>query len=758
MLRQLCSRAGTLALFLAVLGLATMTTSCGGGGAGPNDMAIVQFLFMDRTLNPVSPTGTADLARNTIIALIFTETVSPNSVTEQTIRLRYGPQGQSVPPGSFAFDSNVVRFDPTITAQGQPNPEGFDASTQYQMTIPSIAQETNVVENTAGDPNLVTFATVFQTGEGYLRELVQPEIVDIEFVPPANLDTGQIPGDGVMKLIFSEAMDPATFLLLGPGDPNAGSNIFGTVDVRYVDQAVAPINFPSVTDGLGNGLPITGYFTRNAAMTQYIFNPTFSFGDNNYQFRVTVRNGLRDLAGNALRNPKSFPGTAPAYVCDGNGSEIGFELTETFDNTTNADFAPDPETSQPRTTAQWSAPEAGVLQGSDLTPEMRGIFGYQQVGTPGSLADCQTGHSGMYIISVACFAGEALNNQGIPINPPTALGRRVLWAFSDEEMSDAGTIVSAGWGPESNATFAANYPNVVLRAGFQKSAQMSLSPSISGNYDGSPTVLYNGSYQVPQAANVGNLPGHPTIPHTDPSIYPYPQNCQWWVYTPCAGDQLAPLFNFVGFEPWPDFTTYFDWNDGDPLVNGDKVFLFDASVDEGDTWQTLRGWLAMTFPCSGFKIPGYPNRRLLSTYEEDSPNPGGSANAPNPGPDMNDTLFTVVQRKSTAQILFYTDGFQPSNSLLPTFGAQTNYLQPIISPQSQPGGASVFIEYRGCTAVQPGRREPANVGTIVDWTTNINDCDGLACVQWRMTLTSNLISNTVARVTSVSLPIVQMSP
>ena len=189
MLRHLLTRPGGLALAVVVLGLAGLTTSCGGGsGYAAKDMVLVEFLFVDRALVPTAPTGTENLPRNAQILMVFSELVDPGSVNDQTIQIRYGPTGQSVPKGSFSIDGNTVRFDPTVTAQGQPNPFGFEPVTQYLVDIPNFEEQPAVVSNLDADPNLVTFFTTFVTSDGFLREL------DAAGGPARLLDPGSLRG------------------------------------------------------------------------------------------------------------------------------------------------------------------------------------------------------------------------------------------------------------------------------------------------------------------------------------------------------------------------------------------------------------------------------------------------------------------------------------------------------------------------------------------------------------------------------------
>ncbi len=731
MLRQLLTRPGGLALVVLVLGLAGLTTSCGGGdGYAAKDMVLVEFLFVDRALVPTAPTGTENLPRNAQVLMVFSEVVNPGSVNDQTVQIRYGPTGQSVPKGSFSIDGNTVRFDPTVTAQGQPNPFGFLPVTQYLVDIPNFEEQPAVIENLDADPNLVTFFTTFVTSDAFLRELQPPEVVRVYSIPDrfvVNPITGQWPGNGLLAIEFNEPMDPGSFILGGP----AGPTPITSVDVRYkwdeqINQDNGLVYMPD--DGPWIGAPIPGSFQGDAAATTYFFSPTFSFGSGKYVFTAQVFQGLKDLSGNLLVNPRSFG----PYTCDGTGIATGKILGEDFMDQVNLDVAnsdgPD-----------WGFSEEGVLQSQEISSREMYLYAYTFQGTGPN-------DYGQYAAIISPFAGAALNKFVSGVSPPTVMGRRVMWAFSDDEMGANGSVTAAGWGPDSNATFAAIYPSIFLRAGFQKTQSLSLSPSFSGNYDGKATVVYTGSYQVGQSQNVGN-----TISVTDPGGYS--QNFGCTAITPWN----SPLWDYTGFEPWPEFSTFFEWNEGDANVPGDSVFLFDASVDEGDTWQQVRGWFAATYPCSGILIPGFPNRRMYTTFEEDQPDPPPSfaAGILNPEPSVTDTSFTITKRVSVAQVLFYTDGKQPADSTAQTFGPDSDYLPVELVPTVQSGGTQVRIEFQAAHGCEADRRTPnVSLGPPTEWTENINDCDGFERIRWRMNLISNLIINTRARLYHVAVPVI----
>ena len=235
------------------------------------------------------------------------------------------------------------------------------------------------------------------------------------------------------------------------------------------------------------GFPIPGSFRGDAAATTYIFTPDLLVR------RRQVRLHVPGLPG--AQGPVGQPARQPAFVRslhlrrdghrDGDRPRRGLH-----------------ELRQPRRRQQ-RRPRLGVQRGG--SPPGAGDHQPRDVplrATP-SRAPART-TSASTRPSSRPFAGAALNQYVSGVNPPTSEGRRVMWAFSDDEMGSNGSVTAAGWGPDSNATFAAIYPSVFLRAGYQKTQSISLSPSFDGNYDGKATVVYTGPYQVAQAQNVGN--------------------------------------------------------------------------------------------------------------------------------------------------------------------------------------------------------------------------------------------------------------
>jgi hypothetical protein len=122
---------------------------------------------------------------------------------------------------------------------------------------------------------------------------------------------------------------------------------------------------------------------------------------------------------------------------------------------------------------------------------------------------------------------------------------------------------------------------------------------------------------------------------------------------------------------------------------------------------------------------------------------------------------------SRAQSLFYTpdasdlggNSYNPpySDASKRTFGVKSNYMPAILVPSIQSGGTQVLVEYQGATALEAtsGRSKANEAFPFTAWTTSVNDCDTFPYLRWRITLSSNLISNQVAKVGSVQVPVLQ---
>ena len=423
-----------------------------------------------------------------------------------------------------------------------------------------------------------------------------------------------------------------------------------TIDVRYTTDTInAGAGLTTVMpDGTTPiGVPITGTWSPSPSATRYFFRPTFSFGDAKYRFFAQLFQGLTDLSGNQLVNPGSFG----VYTSDGMGISVGKVIEEDFLDTDSVDFT--------ASDADWGSTEEGVLQGLPITTRKTYLFGYQETDSFGSLPDSGRGH---YQPLADPLVGASLN-QAVPnVNPPTAEGRRVLWALTDSEMGASGAVTEAAWGPDSNATYAATYPNVILRMGHQANDSISLSSSFSANYKGDPVKVYEGPYTVGQAANIGNTPFHPLTAH----VPGYP------VAGACTANWNQPLFDSTGFLPWPALTTFFEWEAGTPGVEGDSAFLFDASVQEGDNFQQLRSWFAFTIPLWPRNHRVVPLATLLLDVRERRSASRQWRRHPQPGADRDGCLLHDHEAHEHRAVALLLRGGQPrSRPAMATRSAMT---------------------------------------------------------------------------------------
>jgi hypothetical protein len=665
-------------------------------------MSVVELLYVDRDLLPVAGANTTSLPRNAQLLMKFSQDVDPASVTTSSIQVRTA--GSVIPIGSLFTDGNHVRFDPTVTAIGLPNPVGFDPMTPYTVFIPSFVDPDynallGVVTSRAGERNGTSLRTGFTTEFRFLREQVPPQVLEVRFEPEPNPGTGEIRADGRMAVVFSEAMDVTSFVL---GNQNLPLDPIVTIDVRY--DAGPQVN----VDNQVAGLRVPGTITFDTSATIAYFQPFFSFGAQPLVFGVQCLEWLTDLVGNRLANPRSFG----SFTCDGTGSTTGQILSEEFLNDVDSDSL--------MTDALWGTPVRGTCQGQPLTSRQARVFGYKETSENGASG------RGQYASIADPLTGVGLVG--------SALGRRVMLAFHDYEIGARGTITAAAWGPDSNATFAALHSNVILRMGYQATASMELGPSFSANYLGGPRVVYEGVYEVPQRADVGNTPGEPTVGH----VGGYPDFCTG------ASVWNLPLFNYTGFAPWPAFTSFFEWDPGTEAED-DVVLLFDMSATEGTTWQVFRAWYASIAPCFlPTMVPGYPRRRLYSLYESD---------AGIPEETVYDTAFTVSKHHSLAQSLFYTYPGHPAQAYGgTTFGDQTNYRPVALMPSLQLPGVRAEIEFQGADSVGVDRRTIDPAAPFTSWTKNIDDCDGMRCIRWRIRLRTNIQNAQVAKLTRVTIP------
>jgi hypothetical protein len=696
--------------------------SCGGGGGGGGPSpSVVSVRFLGAGGVEVPNVAPDAVPRNAWVEIRFSSPVDPRTIVDPNIQVRRGPHFQEVSLGTFSVDGERVLFDPTHVPGAPERPFGFPGGTEFQVLVPANVATGEMVRGKGGTPVHATFAALFTTTESWMHEEVPPHLTGSRFVDGTHPD-GRIGARATLVLEFDEAIDPesllaTTFPVAGPRDG---------VEARY--DAGDPV---SIGAGLA-GQPILVTLTPSGDAREIRVDPVYTWGDLPYRFHVNALPGLRDLAGNALAEGV----TLGPWTCGGGGdAPASWFLAVGFDEVVDADPLP--------TTARWAQPSArGVATPLPITSRRQHVRGADVAQDPAFAP------VGAYFVLATPLIGAALNQFVVGVTPPTSLGRRELLAFEAGELGAAGEITAAAWGPDRNATFAASYPQLVLRLGYQRDRSFTLDPNVLANYRDPPAVEYRGPYAVAQRANVGN-----EVPSTA---------------NPTGTPAYDPLFLFSGFVDYPAFAVPFPWVPGDVEAGAGEVLLLDVSCAEGDTWQDRRTF-HYVFRRTGLGLlSGVPLRTLLTTFEGAEANPPavaaapGVGAAPNPMPMVFDTAFTIVSRRGVAQSRFYTpaagDPTDPTptvpRSRATTLGTASIYDAAIVTPSVFPAGTEVVVEYQGASGLLAGSRtEPDPALPMTPWTRSSHDCDGLPYLRWRLSLTGDLATQRLPRVEAVVVPI-----
>ena len=771
MVRLLTARRA--ALVLPLLGaLLLVATSCGGGGGGDagkdpdeDDLVAISFSHAERT----------DVYRNQPVTITFNVPVKKSTVSDRTIQVRTGPNLKTVAMGRFHVDGNQVVFDPRQVQQDLrtqtiigPHPFGYNPLATYQVLVlgpPTPAVK--MVKSKAGKKVVQEFFATFRTIDEYMPELTQPRYtgdiyegddasiltaygtgaVDITVEGDASLwhetDLSQT-GDGdhdvtgyVNNRTTGELMrygsitvepDPSdssgesklstlhvpedgreisrgSDVSEGPGLPgSAGQTLEETaistlvflplqnpdrrvrqdsllilvfdepIDPASVDPGTTVIvRNETLTQQFGTEILVPGTASYDASATRWTFESSFGFGQGPYDMSVTLRPGVEDLAGNPLGNPTvaDFRTSLDLNVPNSN------IITEPFTRTTKWDRNATPANLR----ADWDGSRNGWLLGGAITT----------VVVPIRLLPSQPGLGG--------GSRTRINSPLTDISP----GSHTQCLYMQEEVGEAGTIASAGWGPDSDALFAATHDRIILKFG-QFSAENLTSTYVDNFNIGAPVRVYDGPYSIPQKANI-----------SEPNENPVDLTDDFW--------------------PWPTFSAYFEYDGVNNLV-------FDMDVVEGTNFQIHRVYYGLSF--SNPAISTIPNRRLYGPFGAEEGPPPTFQPPGNPEPTVYDMEFTKRRRITIAQSFWYN-----------SFVNNANYGTPILSPPTQPGGATFVLEWDGAK----GMPHPLNPGLIVvdeststGFVENIDILDGYRFIRFRFTLIANLISDTVPEINSLTIP------
>jgi hypothetical protein len=668
--------------FLGILHLA----SCGSGGSASGDLSdlvLVSYL-------PVS--GQSVVPRNSVIQLVFSVDILAESVDDQAILVRTGGTFQTRPEGSFLVTGNVVEFDPTVTEGGGANALGFEGGAQIAVKVPlkvvgdGLADEL-FLRSVEGSP--VTAASggdsfSFVTGAGWIDRMPgPPEIVGVE-LSPAPDHLGRVPSTATVTVVFNEAIDPTTFAL--------GKNVFLTNDTATAPESVYQKDIPSLV-------------FYDGSLTRYTLSPVFGFGQGPYSIRLgfvdpdavtfLIDSPPSDLAGHKLAN--SVFAEVFDTLLDSNAPVYGV-ITEDFLTPTNRDGG--------FTDAFWGQEPLFPFElvGQRITRRTRRVNIAALTGISGGLTSIEHAPLGTgeedYCPSQNPLVGpDSIIAAG---NPPASAGRRQLNLYRKAELGPKGTVVRVAWGPDSDATFASIYPDVIMRLGHRKpGVGLATGATMSSqfNVDGFVTVVDKKSYSVPQAFDVNGG---------------------------ATND---------GYLDWPALDLFFEYD-------GENDLLVDVEAQMGNTYQTFRTFVAVSGTpggiCSCFNFGGcianasIGLRQMDGTYGGDVADPAPGGFVLNPAPVVHVMEFEFATLRSDARSLYRDSGV-----------VNPDYISPIVRPLVQAGGASVAFSW---SASSDGIVED------VPFAASINACDGYRYIRWHAALRSNLFTGARGRVQLLQIP------
>lgn len=488
--------------------------------------------------------GRTDVMRNEPLEFKFSVAVRKGSVDDRSARVNESTGTGTKPAiGARIVRGNTIKFDPQRTqrnydASKEPNtlegvekdhPTGFSSYQDYEVEFPA-QPDLHVVKSTLSMPLQQFFSGTFRTTGAFIDPVPgQPYFVGdhgtglLGFEPPRSGATGLVDEDALVVLEFSEpinidTLDPSTTVLV--------SRI--TVGEYVPGYIKADANSPSGR--------------------RFLFVPSVGFGSDvvnlqGWDVQVTLTSGITDLAGNPLKRPVTFPVFRTRYVA---GKASASLVTETFADQKKMD-------AQTVTLGgEWNTIEKGALRGGAATTY------------PNKDVQYTSANSGTTVVRTR--VAEPLVAETVPssggggcASRPT--GSRAQMMYVPADVGIAAAIVGVGWGPSSNALFAATHPEVILELGHTSS--QTLGSDFVGNVNiGTPQQVYKGQYTIPQAKNI-NPPGLDT-----------------------------------GYWDWPTFQAPFEWN-------GTNNLVFDAACAGANNCQILR---------VGFVPAGiaFPNRRAVS--------------------------------------------------------------------------------------------------------------------------------------------------
>jgi len=488
--------------------------------------------------------GRTDVRRNEKLTFKFSALLRGGSVSHRSVRIAASTStGFRDATGAIRARGTKVIFDPTRTQKNfqdskkkntlitcKDNPKGFGSFQEYTVFLPA-PPELEVLKNQRRQPILQSFTGDFRTNAKYDDPVKgQPSFIGdfgtgkLGFDPPVGGSTGLVDEDATILFEFSEPIDISTL------DPSS------SVIVTRV--------------AIGEQVPgIIKADPNQRCGHRFLFVPSLGFGSDEanqsgWDIEVTLTTEVADLAGNHLKRPKVFPIFRTRYVPGKPSSSI---LSESFDDQVNMD----PVTVTQG--AEWNTLELGFLLGGFPSTFLPVDVQYTQAST-GLTSLVRT-------LVVEPLVAESVPSTGGGGCSAVPNGSRTQMLYVPADVGETGAIVSVGWGPSSNALFAASHENIELRLGH--TSVQSLGTDWESNINiGSGQLVYNGEYSIPQRLNID------------------------------------PPGLTAGYWDWPVLTTPFEYN-------GINNLVFDATVEGGNNCQILR----VAFIPAGVS---FPVRRAVS--------------------------------------------------------------------------------------------------------------------------------------------------
>ena len=448
--------------------LAAACGNAGGGGTGDPTLfanpPALKVLYVDADRRdgwernrPIEIRFSAPLFRNKKL-------VEDEAFMEKAVQIGIVTSKGRIPAkGSYYFPivkgkelRDRLVFNPTETARSSDllcanNPFGLESLTTYEISIPVPPASKKFLTSTNGKPMIESFDSFFTTGEGYVREDVQPRFTGTDgqgslgFDPPRKLN-GEVPYNSRVLVVFNEPMDPNSF--------EFGSNIIVKNETLSALQ--------------GANVMVPGTFEPDLCAKTWKFIPSFNFGGGGYDIAVTLTTGLKDLYGNPMANPQTIRFRTEVKA----GIPTTQVISESFDNQAKRDAA--------NTTANWAVPTVGTLNAAPVTSSVV-VVALQGAQYPGGVRTRVRDHP---------FAQSGSSGVG-----------HDQWIYTQAEMGPASAITQVDWAPSSNALFASFHDNVKVVLGHTQGD--SLSTSMGNNFDvGTPVKVCDAAYIIPQRATI----------------------------------------------------------------------------------------------------------------------------------------------------------------------------------------------------------------------------------------------------------------